>query len=79
MRHYDRKYRRWKSARADYKRARRQEFVQLYQTLYDALRPYGGGMILLLLVLNAIKPTVRALWLRLQMDRWDSVNPPPMP
>lgn len=79
MRHHDRLYKRWKTARADYKRARRHEFLRLWKSLYDFARPIGGPMLLLLLVLNSLKPTIQALWLRLQMDRWDSINPPPLP
>jgi len=79
MRHYDRQYRRWTAVRANYKRARRHEFLSIWNNLFDRTADGRGSTTLLLLVLNSLKPTIRTLWLQLQMARFDSVNPPPMP
>lgn len=74
---YARKIRRWRRARAEFKRAKRHEFLEIWQHISAALWNHKAPALLLLLVLNSQKPTIRRLWLRLQLDRWDSINPVP--
>lgn len=77
MRSIDRRMKRWRQKRAEFKRAKRHEFLGIWKHISSALWRHKAPALLLLLVLNSQKPTIRRLWLRLQLDRWDSVNPVP--
>lgn len=77
MRSIDRRMKRWRQERAEFERAKRHEFLCIWDHLSAALWNHKAPALLLLLVLNSQKPTIRRLWLRLQLGRWDSINPVP--
>jgi len=77
MRSIDRRMKRWRQERAEFEGAKRHEFLCIWDHLSAALWNHKAPALLLLLVLNSQKPTIRRLWLRLQLDRWDSINPVP--